>query len=197
VIRYPLARNGIVQTVQGEGTLLGTPMVFVRLGGCSIGCSQCDTDYRTVEHLTVAEIQSRVRSVRGDAEWIAVTGGEPADYDLCELLEGMRLCGRVMLATSGHKHLGGAGSLCDFISVSPHGTPDDLKVSGATQINLVPLLNGLRLDDWEIFSGTKFQHRWVTPIFSNLVETAECRAFVERHRGWRLGVQAQNVWGVW
>lgn len=38
---WPLAPNGVFLTCQGEGNLLGVPMIFVRLAGCSVGCEQC------------------------------------------------------------------------------------------------------------------------------------------------------------
>lgn len=198
---YPLARDGVFATIQGEGALLGLPTVFVRLAGCSVGCPQCDTDYRVHERLTAREIRSRVEAVRGSAEWVWVTGGEPADYDLWSLLEEMRLCGRVALATSGTKPLGGAGCLLDFLSVSPHGTPAGLKLVCGAQINLVPGLNGLRLADWDTFDASGFVHRYVTPLWIEMRDHSysndeECIEWVRNHYGWRLGVQAHELWGL-
>jgi hypothetical protein len=198
--RYPLVKQGVFRTVQGEGVLAGIPMVFIRLAGCSVGCSGCDTDYRVWERLTAPEIGSRVREVRGLASWTWVTGGEPADHDLWELLEELRLCGRVALATSGTSGLRGAGQLVDFLSVSPHGTPGDLKLAGGSQINLVPGLNGLRLEDWAGFDASGFEYRWVTPFWYGPGErserVAECVKFVGAYPGWRLGCQCHKVWGL-
>lgn len=204
VEKYPLAKQGVFRTIQGEGSLMGLPMVFVRLAGCSIGCSQCDTDYRVHERLTAQEICGRVEAMRGKAEWIWVTGGEPADHDLWELFEELRLSGKVALATSGAKSLGGAGRLLDFISVSPHGTPADLKllpwkpnhVHKGTQINLVPGLNGLCLKDWDAFDASGFEFRWVTPLWNDPLGIRECVEFVQTQPGWRLGVQAHKLWGL-
>ena len=203
---YPIAPNGILATIQGEGALLGVPMVFVRLAGCSVGCPQCDTDYHVAERLTVSEIRARVETVRGDASWVAVTGGEPADHDLAPLLQELRLCGRIALATSGMKGLGAAGRLVDFLSVSPHGQPNELKILSGAQLNLVPGLNGLRLDDWHTFNFdfSRFEHRWVTPLHSELGNAkymADCLRFIRMRAfaggaSWRLGVQAHKLWGI-
>ncbi len=45
-MRYPLAPDPIFWTLQGEGHLRGFQMAFIRLGGCSVGCVQCDTYYK-------------------------------------------------------------------------------------------------------------------------------------------------------
>jgi organic radical activating enzyme len=41
----PIAPNGIFRTIQGEGALMGVPMIFVRLAGCSIGWDVMGADY--------------------------------------------------------------------------------------------------------------------------------------------------------
>jgi hypothetical protein len=173
-IKYPIAKNGIFRTVQGEGALLGVPMVFVRLAGCSIGCPQCDTDYRVSERLTVSEIVDRVEEERAYSKWIWITGGEPADHDLKDLVCGLMAYADVALATSGTKGLGGVDTHLNFISLSPHGKPEDLKLRPGTvhryvpiQINLVPGLNGLNLADWDEFAteyADEFAERWVTAL---------------------------------
>lgn len=205
-MHYPIAPNGIFQTIQGEGALLGVPMVFVRLAGCSVGCPQCDTNYSVAERLTIAEILARVESVRGDASWVYVTGGEPTDHDLWPLLDELRLWGKIALATSGRAGLGGGGNMIDFLSVSPHGPPSELKILTATQLNLVPGLNGLKLGDWHTFNFdfSRFEHRWVTPLHSELGNSAymdACLRFIRQSNyksnfPWRLGVQAHKQWGL-
>src|SRR5690348_9947144 len=81
-MKYPLAPQGVFRTVQGEGALLGVPMVFIRLAGCSVGCAGCDTDYSPDSFRSLAEIEAEVKAVRGNAEWVFITGGEPADHEL-------------------------------------------------------------------------------------------------------------------
>jgi 7-carboxy-7-deazaguanine synthase len=200
-VTYPLSREGVFRTIQGEGSLLGVPMVFVRLAGCSVGCAHCDTDYRVHERLSAAEIGARVQAlVRGSAGWVWVTGGEPADYNLEPLLYALRSCGFVALATSGAKLLGNASRFVYFLSVSPHGTPEQLVVRQGSQINLVPGLNGLRLSDWLTFDASGFPDRWVTPLWNTQADrperVAECLEFLASRPDWRLGVQAHKLWGL-
>lgn len=194
-MKYPISNPGVFRTVQGEGALLGVPMTFVRLGGCSVGCAGCDTNYAVSSRATAPEIAAMVRTLRR-TEWVFVTGGEPADHDLLPLLEELRLCGQIALVTSGHKSLGAAGRLIDFLSVSPHGTPAKLVLTRGSQVNLVPGLNGLRLADWEDFGWDGFTHRYVTPLAGSAESLGECLAWLETHPGWRLGCQAHKLWGL-
>lgn len=80
---YPLAPQGVFATVQGEGVMLGTPQVFVRLAGCPINCDGCDTDYSFSTRASAREIARRVSAAADSRiEWVWVTGGEPTVHDL-------------------------------------------------------------------------------------------------------------------
>ncbi|PWI56965.1 radical SAM protein [Sulfoacidibacillus thermotolerans] len=73
----------IFETVEGEGTAAGFPTIFIRLFGCPLRCSWCDTPYSyppaSAEMvLSVDEIIQRVKQFR--AARICLTGGEPLLY---------------------------------------------------------------------------------------------------------------------
>ena len=67
----------IFYSLQGEGTRTGTPAVFLRLSGCNLHCSWCDTRYSWLTgcELSVAEVAARVLSY--DCTSLVITGGEP------------------------------------------------------------------------------------------------------------------------
>lgn len=206
-VNYPLAPQGIFRTIQGEGMLLGLPMVFVRFGGCSVGCAGCDTDYSLDSRLPLPALLDRISQLAyGAARWVWLSGGEPTDHDLRPLVDALHDRGlRVALATAGTRQVQ-QGALCggvDFLSVSPHDLGESWVQRRGDQLNLVPGLGGLRLPDLSeelaqvcVFS---FSACYVTPFMTpvgTLANLAECISWVQCHQGWRLGVQAHQLWGV-
>ena len=69
-------------TIQGEGPHAGRPCWFIRLGGCNLSCSWCDTPYSTGQHgIPLATVPRKtVRSIVGAVTpqaLVIITGGEP------------------------------------------------------------------------------------------------------------------------
>jgi 7-carboxy-7-deazaguanine synthase len=73
----PLKVNEIFYSIQGESTYAGKPCVFIRLTGCNLRCSYCDTKYAYYdgEKLDIHEIINKV-ALYG-CSLVEVTGGEP------------------------------------------------------------------------------------------------------------------------
>lgn len=197
----PLSKDGVFWTIQGEGLSLGLPTVFIRLAGCSVGCPECDTDYQVHERVDEREIVRRVINLLTPAtKTVWVTGGEPTDHKLKPLFTLLKNAGLfVQLATSGIRDIGHDGreylyDVCDFVSVSPHGKPSELKLNRGDQINLVPGLNGLQLRDWEGFDFSLFRRLLVTPIFGCQDSFEQCLDWASKHERFCIGIQAHKVW---
>lgn len=186
-------------TFQGEGVLFGEKTIFVRLAGCSVGCFGCDTSYESDKKETNAlEIAQKIKlhSNYHTFKWIWITGGEPTDYDLSELCWHIRNLNReksIAIATSGIRRV---DAVYDFISVSPHFHPDKLTVHSGNQINLVPGLGELNLDDWHDFDFYGFENKFITPFSNKKDFLHQCQKWINKHPEFRLGVQAHKVWGV-
>lgn len=93
----------IFHSIQGEADAVGWPTVFVRLTGCPLRCTWCDTTY-SFHGGQWRDIDDIVREVAGyGARHVCVTGGEPLSQKRCLILLA-RLCDaghEVSLETSG------------------------------------------------------------------------------------------------
>lgn len=95
--------NEIYLSVQGESTWTGLPCVFVRLTGCSLRCSWCDTAYAFYEGADngLEEILAKVDAY--GIRLVEITGGEPLEQEeVYPLMEALLVKGyQVLLETSG------------------------------------------------------------------------------------------------
>src|SRR5512133_3394937 len=69
--------NEIFFSIQGEGTRAGLPCIFIRLTGCNLRCTYCDTEYAFYEgkEHSIEEIIDIVKGYK--CSLVEVTGGEP------------------------------------------------------------------------------------------------------------------------
>lgn len=101
----------IFYTIQGEGPSSGTPAAFVRLNGCSLKCSFCDTDFESDwKKMTAGEIVAAIEEAMPDhftmnkdyLPLVVITGGEPLRQNISKLVDHLIASGyRVEIETSG------------------------------------------------------------------------------------------------
>jgi len=110
----------IFKSIQGEGTRAGLPCIFVRLTGCNLRCTWCDTAYafHGGRKMSVDEVLARVDELAGrrsgsqsfhaTVPLVELTGGEPLlqeeVYPLAEKLLTAGYC--VLIETSGERFVG-------------------------------------------------------------------------------------------
>ena len=97
-----LTINEIFYSIQGESTYAGRPCVFVRLTGCDLRCTWCDTTYSFTEgrKMSVEDVVEEVR--RYGSPLVEVTGGEPLlQQDVYPLMELLLETGRTVLLETG------------------------------------------------------------------------------------------------
>jgi 7-carboxy-7-deazaguanine synthase len=106
----------IFKSIQGEGTRAGMPCIFVRLTGCNLRCTWCDTAYafHGGRKMTVDEVAARVDELAGRTNngndrvavpLVELTGGEPLlQQEIYPLAEKLLASGyTVMVETSGER----------------------------------------------------------------------------------------------
>jgi len=84
-------------SIQGEGINIGKPAVFLRLQGCNLRCSWCDTKYtwgNDYKKLALNEVKEQIKKF--DCDRLVITGGEPLLQDvevkrLIDLLPGYKI----------------------------------------------------------------------------------------------------------
>jgi len=103
----------IFKSIQGEGTRAGLPCIFVRLTGCNLRCTWCDTAYAFHDghKMSIAEVLARAEALRGSADaapLVELTGGEPLlQRETYELARRLLSAGYVVLIeTSGERFIG-------------------------------------------------------------------------------------------
>jgi 7-carboxy-7-deazaguanine synthase len=92
-IRPPRRHDGtqlevqsIFPTLQGEGPYAGWPAVFIRLGGCNLACSFCDTEFESYTDMALEAVVQQVVALAGQQVRLAViTGGEPLRQEIAPL----------------------------------------------------------------------------------------------------------------
>jgi 7-carboxy-7-deazaguanine synthase len=133
--RTPVQITEIFRSIQGESTHAGEPCVFVRLTGCNLRCTWCDSEYTFFggRKMTEEQVVAEVRRLAPEG-LVEVTGGEPM-LQAKEVLPLMRRLlddgYRVMLETSGERPLRDVpAEVIKIVDVKcPHsGEPDTFRM---------------------------------------------------------------------
>jgi len=80
----------IFASLQGEGIYIGVPQIFVRLAGCNLRCSWCDTKYtwKSGKRMSLDAIVNGVKRLTKETgiKEVCITGGEPLVQDITDLV---------------------------------------------------------------------------------------------------------------
>ncbi len=131
--RLPIAET--FRSVQGEGMLTGVPSLFIRVAGCNLRCTWCDTPYASWSPRTdpangaagagVRTIDSLVSQTRASGlAHVVLTGGEPMMFPTAgQLVSALRAHGtHVTIETAGTLDPATTDAtpiVCDLLSLSP------------------------------------------------------------------------------
>jgi 7-carboxy-7-deazaguanine synthase len=211
--------NEIFYSLQGEGTFAGRPCLFIRLTGCPLRCTYCDTEYAFYEG-EMREQEDLLEEVRRwlgpprqgpNAPFIELTGGEPlAIPHAPQLLRALLGLGfQVALETAGSHDL--APVPREIIKIVDRKTPGSGEGDRWLETNLQYLVPGQ--DELKFVLTNEADYEWakgwcaertiwdqVTVLFSPAHGTLEPAWLAERILADRLPVRFQMqlhkvIWG--
>ena len=191
-------------SLQGEGVRAGEPSLFLRFSGCNLRCRQeegprspggfdCDTEFESGRKLSLEEIVAELRTAGPAAQWVVLTGGEPAlqlDDELIDRLhdEGWKLA----IETNGSIELPEG---LDWITVSPKVAEHAIRQRQADEVKYVRSY-GQDIPR-TVVAAT---HHIISPAFSgdHLDERTLrwCIDLCLANPPWRLGLQQHKLLGL-
>lgn len=159
----------IYRSIQGESTYSGLPCIFVRLTGCDLRCSYCDSTYafKGGESMPLEEILRKIEKL--DVPLVEITGGEPLlQKEVLPLMENLCDIGKtVLLETSGAHDISKVDSR--VIRIVDMKCPS----SGESDRNLISNLSALRSkDELKFVIGSREDFEWARDcVRKNELET--------------------------
>lgn len=187
--------NEIFYSIQGEGAHSGEAAIFVRLSGCNLKCSFCDTEHQPYQDLTEDEICAEI--AKYPASLVVITGGEPTLQLTETLIEKIHeLSKTVAIETNGTRPVPRG---VDWVTVSPKalfvGEIGKPVIKTAQEVKIV-------LDDLHTYDDPTFgivaAHYFVQPCDTsdearNRDIINRCVNFVKQNPQWRLSLQTQKI----
>ncbi len=196
-------------SLQGEGIHGGRSAFFIRLGGCSVGCSWCDTKQswpRNVHPKLSLEAlrQEAEQATTAGAAFVVITGGEPLEHNLAPLCEVLQSLGVPLhLETSGVGELGGTFHWIT-LSPKPHKPPSRGALAACHELKVV-VHEASDLSFAEAMAAAAHQARGAGVAAPQLLLQPgwDCASgqqlaidFVRSHPQWRLSLQSHKWLGV-
>ncbi len=202
-------------SLQGEGLHSGRSAFFIRLAGCTVGCSWCDTKHSwpadTHPRRSPADLAGEVRAAAAaGAAFAVITGGEPLEHELGELCAGLEVELPLHLETSGAAPLRLSGRFswitlspkphrppgpellgaCQELKVVVHG-PEDLAFAEAMAAAAAQARAGAGAGTGNEPPALLLQPGWQSAAGRELAV-----AFVRANPTWRLSLQTHKWLGV-
>lgn len=189
--------NEIFYSLQGEGALAGRAATFIRLAGCNLKCSFCDTNHAPYTEMTEDEIVAQV--VDNPSELVVITGGEPGLQLTASLVDKLHAHGKmVAVETNGTRRL---PYNVDWITVSPKS--DFVGSAGLVVLNRCDELKVVFDENTPEYKtyGVRASNYFLQPCDTgdpvrNKEIIAKCVEFVKKHPAWRLSLQTQKIINV-
>ncbi len=193
-LKLPLVEE--FYTLQGEGFQTGRAAYFIRLGGCDVGCSWCDSKFswNPDVHPPVDADTIVSHVMKSGADSVVVTGGEPLMWNLdylCSKLKKINI--RTFIETSGAYHLSGEW---DWICLSPKKTMQPVDDICTLADELKVIIQETSDFEWaEKYRKLVSEKCWLflQPEWSRFkVIVPEIVDYIKKNPAWRISLQAHK-----
>ena len=205
-------------SLQGEGYHAGKSAFFVRLAGCKVGCSWCDTknswDEKKHPSISIEKIIDRIKIARKKgASFCVITGGEPLQHNLdnfCKAIKKMTMGEeqkpmKIHIETSGVNSISGS---YDWITLSPkrHSPPKNYFLKNCNEIKII--INEIEdiefaiqiknetLKQYQLFKSEdglkKEKIFYLQPAWNNANGFSLAIDFVKNNPDWKLSLQTHK-----
>ena len=194
----------IFLSIQGEGARQGELSIFIRLSGCNMNCSFCDTDWSPGKDMSIKEIISEIS--RYKCTWIVWTGGEPTLQLTDEIIKQFPLKYLHAIETNGSNPVPDS---IDYIACSPKVSNEILnknfnyidELRYAVDI-LTPegLENVTKLRETKINDLPDAKHYYLSPVFVakkkdkiSPLNVLSCLGLIKENPIWKLSIQVHKL----
>ena len=185
----------IFYSIQGEGTQVGVPSIFIRLYGCNLACTFCDEILHKGEYAELAfdEVLERIKAY--PSKHVIITGGEPSLYDLNVFIEFLQAhMYSVAVETNGYNFSNITNA--NWVTYSPKNW-NNIEKYGYDEIKFVV---GVESNVKKILEFKSYKPIFIQPQNEmdrpNKENLNYCIAFVKEHPQFILSVQLHKFLGV-
>ena len=182
----------IYKSLQGESTYAGLPCVFVRLTGCNLRCTWCDSEYtfQGGRKMSIGEVLDEVSRLSPGKGLVEITGGEPMlqERDVVPLMQALVQEGyKVLLETSGERPLERVP--LDVVKIVDVKCPDSGEGDTFRRENLEALTDR---DEVKFVLSSRGDYDFAREFVNrhNLAQQGECHSLfsgIPERRDWRAG----------
>lgn len=185
----------IFNSIQGEGTMLGIPVTFIRVAGCNLTCPWCDTKNSWGLQNSLMMTPQQIAD-QTTMDIVVITGGEPCQYDLYELIELLHdKAYFVCIETNGTLP---TPQNADWVTASPK--PPEFTLHPQCEWNELKYVVDEDFSFDNIPEELYNSHQgciWLQPEGNNMLESAaKAYKIVMEHPNLRSGVQLHKILGV-
>ena len=206
-------------SLQGEGYHAGKSAFFIRLAGCKVGCSWCDTkdswDEKKYPTICIENIINQIKIARKKgASFCVITGGEPLQHNLDNFCKAIKkeTIGEKQNSMKIHIETSGVSSISgsyDWITLSPkrHSPPKKYFLEHCNEVKIIindkkdiefaaeikkAIFKKFQISDHENIFNKKNKRYYLQPAWNNENGLSLAIDFVKNNPDWNLSLQTHK-----